>query len=148
MAHRFVKVPPLPDLPPIDWIGFAAVAWGSDGWKPWSKNTAWAERRIPQLGRGNRILTKNAEEKQELIGTMLMRSLHGKPKPQQQKPWWIALHVVAPNYRGDPANVVDICLDAVQKATGLNDRYARIYRVSCQVDRDDPGIMLWFGVER
>lgn len=137
-----------PDPPPIEWIGHAAVAWGSQGWKPWSKNTAWTTRVTAKAGQRIRTLTTNAKRKQKMIGTMLIRSLLGKPKPKQGEPWWVAIHVVAPDKRGDPPNVLDIVLDAVQKATGLNDRYARVFQLTAEVDRVNPGVLLWFGVER
>jgi hypothetical protein len=59
---------------------------------------------------------------------------------------WLDLFVQKSNHRGDAVNVVEAICDAVQDATGVNDRWYSIKRLDWQVVHRDP--MIFVGVSQ
>jgi Holliday junction resolvase RusA-like endonuclease len=60
------------------------------------------------------------------VATLLIRrAVRGLTLGRDQK-LWLALHVTMPHRRSDTINVLDAVADAVQAATGINDRQYRV----------------------
>lgn len=77
------------------------------------------------------------------VATLLIRrAVRGLTLGQNQK-LWLALHVTMPHRRSDTINVLDAVADAVQAATGINDRHYRVALLDGECDRTvDPVIRL------
>ena len=77
------------------------------------------------------------------VATLLIRrAVRGLTLGQNPK-LWLALDVTMPHRRSDTINVLDAVADAVQAATGINDRHYRVALLDGECDRTvDPVIRL------
>lgn len=60
---------------------------------------------------------------------------------------WVGLFVQMPNNRGDAHNMVDLVMDAVEDATGLDDRYYSLSGVDWEIRKTDPRMFVSVGQE-
>lgn len=95
-----------------------------------SKNQSHVPVGLGRVIRGKASAAAKAE-----LAELLKRALDGRV-PTKAK-LWVRILVFKPNHRMDAGNFVDVTLDALQLATGLNDRW---YSGSWdwEIDREDP----------
>jgi len=60
---------------------------------------------------------------------------------------WLDIFVQKPNHRGDAVNVVDLVCDAVEDATGVDDRWFSVRRLDWEVKKSDPLLYVVIGQE-
>lgn len=58
---------------------------------------------------------------------------------------WIDVLVQKPDHRGDAVNVVDLICDAVQDATGLDDRWYCIRQLDWEIAKKEPMLFIGLG---
>ena len=77
------------------------------------------------------------------VATLLIRRAVPPLTLAREDTLWLALDVTMPHRRSDPINVLDAVADAVQAATGINDRQYRVALLDGTCDRAvDPVIRL------
>ncbi|MGC8489972.1 MAG: hypothetical protein ACP5QO_17365 [Clostridia bacterium] len=69
------------------------------------------------------------------IATLIIRRAVPTLTLERGQKLWMALQVTMPHRRSDPINVLDAVADAVQAATGINDRYYRVALLDGDCDR-------------
>lgn len=128
------------ELPPgmpsdLLWVRSVAVPfdWG------WSKNAMWVAR----AGTHARRLAPAARERRALLADAL-RSALGSIEVVHA-PLWVALRVLIPDHRGDAINALDLAADAVEDATGLDDRWFQLAGLTWAIEKDDPRLRIWVG---
>lgn len=60
---------------------------------------------------------------------------------------WVGLFVQMPDNRGDAHNMVDLVMDAIEDATGIDDRYYSISGVDWEITKHDPRLFITVGQE-
>lgn len=63
------------------------------------------------------------------------------------KKLWIDIFVEKSSHQGDAVNVIDLVCDAIQDATGLNDRWYCIRRLDWSVSKHEPRLIVGIGQE-
>lgn len=133
-------ITPPPD-PAVAWLAATAAPVGPS-WAAWSKNRTWRHRR----GQRTPYVAGAAREIRADLAERIRAAMRERVVPPGRRVW-VAIHVEKPSARCDAANVVDLVLDAVQDATGVDDRWAAIYRVSWAVNHPDPAVHVWVGTD-
>jgi len=99
-----------------------------------SKNAHW------RTGRGGHIYA-NAESRS--YREQLAKALStGEALIWYKAKLWVDIFVEKPNHRGDAGNVVDLVFDAVQDATGVNDRWYSLVRLDWSIVKVDPRLIV------
>lgn len=120
---------------PLAWCATAVVPYDAG----WSKNGMWITRKGTQL-RG--LSTKAQRHRAQLA--MVLRP-QAPTSVIRQNRIWLALHVAKPHHRADALNVLDLVADAVQDATGLDDRWCAVAGITWDIDPRDPRIEIAVG---
>ena len=77
------------------------------------------------------------------VATLIIRRAVPPLTLAREDKLWLALDVTMPHRRSDTINVLDAVADAVQAATGINDRHYRVALLDGECDRTvDPVIRL------
>jgi len=138
-------MPPLldPETHGLAWVAEATVA--HDG--HWSKNRMWLAR-----GHGHaRRLNPLARERRDRLADRLRRSIGrdvaptGLVVPVRQNRLLLALHVAKADHRGDALNVLDLVADAVERATGLDDRWFELAGLTWEILPTEPTLTVVVG---
>lgn len=58
---------------------------------------------------------------------------------------WLRIHVYLPHHKGDAINCLDLVADAVEKGTGLDDRWYEIRSLTWEIDRANPRMVVDIG---
>ena len=117
-----------PEIPPLAWRVHVVVPFD---WK-WSKNKMWLAR----AGSYGRRLSPEARGRREALAAHLL----------SRAPLWLQIHCVLPNHRGDAINCLDLVADAVEAATGLDDRWYMISGLTwSKVKGARPELHVWIG---
>ena len=98
-------------------------------WK-WSKNRMWVAR----AGTYARRLADHARARRDSLVFVLRAALRGRRVANNVL--WVNLRVEIPDHRGDAVNCLDLALDAIEIATGLNDRWYSIAGLDWAVVKD------------
>ncbi len=122
-------------MPELAWRVHASVPldWG------WADNRIWAAR-YHSYGRR---LTDEAEVRRGALAAAMITALHGRRVVVA--PLWLRIHCLIPNHRGDAINVLKLAADAVQVATGLDDRWYHLSGLSWELMPDKPELRVWVG---
>ncbi len=98
----------------------------------WSKNRMWKARGGFS---GARYLRPEAKAHRTRLTTRLVVALKELLVDQVvvQNKLWVRIHAHIPDHRGDAVNCLDLVLDAVEDATGLNDRWYEVRDLSWQI---------------
>lgn len=60
---------------------------------------------------------------------------------------WVDIFVQKPNHSGDAVNVLDLVSDAIQDATGIDDRWYAVRRLNWQIVKEDPWLFVGIAQE-
>ena len=129
--------PPRP-IPNLLWrVGVTLpLDWG------WSKNRVWVAR----AGSYGRRMNPEARAKRDALALILRAELGRQGVLQvARNVLWLRLHCALPNHRGDALNVLDLVADAVQDATGLDDRWYAVEGLTWELRPDRPELRVWVG---
>ena len=148
---------PAPVALPASWRWVVAVRvpfdWG------WSKNRMWAAR----SGTHARRLTDPARARRSLLALHLKRELsrvRANPgasgevarkrlgKDGSGHAIWFGIHVRLPDRKGDALNALDLVADAIQDATGIDDRHYQLAGLTWEISpetRKEPSMLVWVG---
>lgn len=107
----------------------------------WSKNRMWVTRRG---GRG-RCLSKRARIARDRLAAMVAAQMAGAGYVATRGVLWLRIHVCLPHHRGDAINCLDLVADAVEKGTGLDDRWYEIRCLTWEIDRANPRMVVDIG---
>lgn len=118
------------------WRAEAVVPFDYD----WSKNRVWLKTR----GHKKR-LSPGARAHRRRLALELARDL-GDRRIRHNR-LWLGINVQKPDHKGDALNVLDLVSDAVQDATGLDDRWYQIAGLTWGVDKENPRLIVWIGQE-
>lgn len=129
------RVPPPP--PVLAWA--VEVALPLDG--RWSKNTIW------RSWRGRHVLAPWAVRRRDALATALVAAMSARGAIARQNRYWVALHALKPHHGMDAGNVLDLALDAVVVATGVDDRWAALAGLTWEVVPGDPTLVVRVGQE-
>jgi len=130
--------PPRPAV--VEWVAAARL---EVRWRDVSKNTG----RAPRSGPGPRLgPTPGARRLAGDLRLLLEAALRGR-RLRPATPWWIAVHVRRRDLRGDPANVLDLVLDAARDAVGVDDRHAKVWQLTWELADEPPSVEVWVGQE-
>lgn len=105
-----------------------------------SKNAMWRS-----VGAGHVVLREESNTARQLLATTLRAALGDQEVVQNRL--WLDLLVEKPNHKGDAVNVIDLVSDAVQDATGLDDRWYSIRRLDWAVVKTGPRLFVGIGQE-
>jgi len=106
---------------------------------------------LPELSKNKRYAFKSSKVKnpshrkaQDLITIMLKKKISGKTLNPPGNKLIVDVTIFKPNNRFDASNFVNPINDAVERATGINDRY---YAGSYDwfIDRNNPSIIIVVG---
>lgn len=100
-------------------------------WEDWSKN------RTHRVYRGRVVSKGGSKVLRSMIAGTVSLAL-GSHRVAHNK-LWMLIHVAKPNHLGDAMNVVDLVSDAVQDATGLDDKWYQA-SLTWSVDPQDPHV--------
>jgi hypothetical protein len=64
-----------------------------------------------------------------------------------QNKLWVTLLIEKPDHRGDAINLIDLCCDAIKRATNLDDRWYCIKGVDWRIAKKSPCIVIAIGQE-
>lgn len=122
----------------------------------WQPNLIWYSRiafPFSWAGSKNRIysgipsghvaLRRSARDFRAGLAAMVKSSLRGQNIVQNKL--WIDIFVQKPNHRGDATNFLDLICDAIEDATGLDDRWYSVRGINWQVVKNDPMIYVGLG---
>ncbi len=132
-----------PPARPADWFP-PEMAWSVHvavpfDWK-WSKNGMWVARR----GSFGRRLSQPARDRRDSLAVALVAELGGQQVAHNVM--WLEIFAELPDHRGDAINCLDLVADAVEIATGLNDRWVKISGLDWKISKDPkPGLHVWIG---
>lgn len=119
------------------------LAWSVDASVPfdwlWSKNRMWAPRR----GTYARRLADHARSRRDLLTFALRAVLRGQRVANNVL--LVQIQVEIPDHRGDAINCLDLVCDAVEAATGLDDRWYAISGLTWSVVKVNPQLRVWIG---
>lgn len=120
------------------WLAHVSVPFD---WR-WSKNRMWISR-----GRGaSKALAAHARQRKDALATMLRLELGSRRIAHNRL--WVSIHSELPNHRGDSINCIDLACDAIQQATGLDDRWYQIGGVTWEIVKHrQPRLHIWIGQE-
>lgn len=102
----------------------------------WSKNRMWLAR----AGTHARRLNPEARERRDRLASLLGRQI--QPTMVHRNVLSLTIHVVKADHRSDSINVLDLVADAVELATGLNDRWYALAGLTWSLDPSDPRIVV------
>lgn len=106
----------------------------------YSKNAVWRS-----VGAGHVVLRKESRRARSLLAWNLKRAMGDRRVAHNRL--WLDILVEKPTQRGDAVNVVDVVCDAVQEATGLDDRWYSVRRLDWVVTKHDPRLFVGIGQE-
>ena len=112
-----------------------------------SKNAIWRNVTASHV-----VMRKEARQKREHLAARLRESLwptvEGAPQIKvAHNKLWVDIFVEKPNHRGDATNVVDLVCDAIEDATGLDDRWYSIRRLDWAINKNEPRLLVGIGQE-
>lgn len=105
--HQF---PWVPDLEWHAWVRYPVSDWSS-----WSKN------RVNRVYNGRVVPARGARTTRDTLAHLVRGATRGVTVAHNRL--WLMVHVAKPSHRADAVNVLDMVSDAVQDATGLDDRW-------------------------
>lgn len=106
----------------------------------WSKNRMWLPTRTHK-----RRLSPAARAHRQALARALAADL-GDRRVRHNR-LWLGINAQKPDHRGDSLNVLDLVSDAVEDATGLNDRWYQIAGLTWGIDKENPRLIVWIGQE-
>lgn len=109
-----------------------------------SKNTVWSFSHKGKA-KGHVYARSEAKDYRAVLAAAISRSLEGRRVARNKL--WLDILVEKPDHRGDAVNVIDLVCDAVQDATGLNDRWCCIKRLDWSVIKNSPRLFVGIGQE-
>lgn len=98
---------------------------------------------VARAGMYARRLSDHARSRRDLLVFMLRAKLKGRRIANTVLVVWI--HVELPNHKGDAINCLDLVCDAIEIATGLDDRWYEIGRLTWAVIKKDPQLSVRIG---
>lgn len=130
------------------------LAWSARAEVPldsgWSKNRMW----LPRAGTHARRLSPDARARRDGLADALRAELgddvrpNGLVRPVVQDRLLVAVAAHKRDHRGDAVNVLDMVLDAVERATGLDDRWFEVAGLCWDVRPTDPSLVVAIGQQR
>lgn len=105
----------------------------------WSKNRMWIARADTYARR----LSDHARSRRDLLVFSLRAELKGRRVANNVLIVW--LHVELPDHKGDAINCIDLVCDAIEIATGLDDRWYGIGGLTWGVVKQDPQLTVTIG---
>lgn len=90
---------------------------------------------------------KDSRQFRDSLALAMRAALRGSGTPVVNGKLWVEIFVQKPDHRGDAVNVIDVVCDAIQDATGLNDRWYSLKRVDWQVVKNNPMLIVGVGQE-
>lgn len=109
-------------------------------WK-WSKNRMWTHIGVG----GKRKLAEHARARRDSLALLLRAELRREEYRVANNKLLFGIHVAMPNHRGDALNCIDLVADAIEDATGLNDRWFEMDSLTWSIDRANPSLEVWIG---
>lgn len=106
-------------------------------WQAWSKNRMWVTHRG-----GGKHLAPEAKQARGWLHTALTREIHAQGIRPAHNRYWVGITVYPPDLRGDPTNVVDLVVDAVKTAVGVDDHWAALHGLDWDIDKQRPRIVV------
>lgn len=122
--------------PELQWLVRVKVPFVQD----LSKNAIWRNVRA-----GHTYLRTESRRAREGLALVLRSALHGRRVAHNRL--WVDIGVEKPHHRTDASNFVDSILDAVEEATGLDDRWYSLRRLDWRIVKLDPQIYVGIGQE-
>ena len=107
----------------------------------WSKNRIW----LAKAGSYARRMNPLARDRRDTLAALLLPELRGAGVVVA--PLWLRIHCALPDHRGDALNVLDLVADAVQQATGLDDRWYQLAGLTWELAHEHPELQVWIGQE-
>ena len=104
----------------------------------YSKNATWRNN-----GKGHVYLRNEAKAAREALTWEIKSALKGRRVAHNRL--WLDIFVDKPDHRGDAINVQSTVADAVQDATGLDDRWYSVRRIDWAVTKKEPRLMVGIG---
>lgn len=126
----------------MSWSATARVP--VNDWRDWSKNTRYVIAR-DRTGQPYIRLADGARYAQRILAQAIVEA---EPRVREwvvRNRLWVDLHVVKPSHKCDAHNASGIVADAIESATGLNDRWYDFRKISWDVDPRRPEIVVRFG---
>ena len=105
-----------------------------------SKNHMFTNTRF-----GHRALRQQSRSYRDDITLLLKDAIRGVSIKNNKL--WVDIFVQKPNHRGDAANVLDLVLDGIKDATGVDDRWYSIRRLDWEIVKDRPQLFVGIGQE-
>ena len=105
-----------------------------------SKNAMWRN-----VGVGHVILRKESSRARANLAAKIRAAFHGTKIAHNRL--WLDILVEKPTQRGDAINVLDLVADAIQDATGLDDRWYSIRRIDWIITKKEPRLFVGIGQE-
>ena len=130
----------LPHLQPgfkLDWFVSVRLPFDSG----WSKN----RMHMPKAGTYGRRLSPEARARREALAVMMRAELAQAGHPVNLRPLWLSIHVAKADHRCDALNVLDVVADAIQDATGLNDRWYSLLGLTWEIRPAEPELYVGIG---
>lgn len=124
--------------PHLAWTARAVVPFD---WQ-WSENKMWLAR----AGSYGRRMNPASEAHRTELKLRMQESLRGvRVTPDQVL--WLGIFVWLPDRRGDAINAVKLVADAVQLATGINDRHYKLSGLDWELRPENPELVVTIGQE-
>ncbi len=127
-----------PNVPELAWWITAVVPFD---WK-WSKNRVW----LSNVDGSKRLAPAAKSRRIELVWA-LQNEIIGQAILPTHNRLWLSIHVEIPDHTGDAINCLDLVADAVEMATGLDDRWTQLAGLTWSVSKDDPRLHVSIGQE-
>ncbi len=122
---------------PLAWSAFAAVPYDSG----WSKNRMW----LPRSDGYAQRLNPAARERRDGLVEALQAAHIGGADAVVRNVLWVGIHVQKANHAGDAINCLDLVADAVEIATGLDDRWFSIASLTWELRPTKPTLTVMIG---
>jgi len=118
------------ETPALSWNVETTVPFS---WRAWSKNRMW----LPRGRSARKRLSPQAQgARDELQLRLQERMRQAGVRVEPGVPIWVLIRVGRPDMRGDPVNCVDLVCDAVQAATGVDDRWTKLLGLDWEVSSE------------
>lgn len=107
----------------------------------WSKNRIWVAR----AGTHGRRLAAHARDRREHLTLLLRDELRRARVEVAHNRLFVRMVIALPDHHGDAVNAIDLALDAVERATGLDDRWVELRGLSWSIVPDRPRLAVAIG---
>lgn len=125
-------------LPPDRMAWSLAVRAPISDWADWSKNRLWRK------GQGRTYLS-GARTVRDQLAALLSRQIAAGGHRVARNVLWLSIHVAKRSHAADAVNALDVVADAVKMATGLDDNWYSLGRLTWTVEPDAPHVQVEIG---